>query len=254
MGFSLDYRWRRWKRGTLARMALLSSRFAHLLPPSAPLARMDYRGSERNPRLILFLPGIGDLAEDFERMGFIDDMRQRGVTADAVAADAHFGYYAGRMIHERITADLIDAAQEDGYEQIWLAGISLGGFGAASYAARHATHVSGLILLAPYLGRDPLIREITQAGGIRRWQPGHVRESDHERTMWRWFRQHLSGVHPMPRIYLGYGESDRFAPANALLADALPREHVFSIPGGHDWRTWKRLWHLFLGVRENPLR
>ena len=44
----------------------------------------------------------------------------------------------------------------------------------------------------------------------------------------------------------GYGENDQFASANRLLAPVLPRERVFTTGGGHDWRTWRRLWEMFI--------
>jgi hypothetical protein len=29
---------------------------------------------------------------------------------------------------------------------------------------------------------------------------------------------------------------------------------VYTVPGAHDWRTWKKLWILFLENRDNGLR
>ncbi|HJV81895.1 alpha/beta hydrolase [Noviherbaspirillum sp.] len=242
----LAYRFRRLKRSVLAKTALLSSRASRLLRHDIPLARMEYAGEEQSRNLVIFLPGIDDLAEDFERRGFIDDMRRHGITADAVAVDAHYGYYASRTIHERITNDVIDSARSAGYEQIWLAGMSLGGFGAASYAARHASHISGLLLFAPYLGGAPLIREIAAAGGLGNWEPGAVHGDDYQRALWRWFKNQFSSTDPALPIYLGYGKRDMFQRANGLLADALPEDRVLSIPGGHNWGTWKELWQMLL--------
>lgn len=192
------------------------------------------------------MPGIDDVAEDFERRGFIHEMRREGIAADAVAIDAHYGYYAKRVLFERITDDVIDAAHTAGYEEIWLVGISLGGFGAASYAARHVSRVSGVVLLAPYLGDKALIKEIADAGGVKGWEPGHVLQTDFQRSLWAWLKRHVSIPGPVLQIHVGYGTGDAFARANALLADVLPRDCVFAIPGRHDWRTWKQLWRMFL--------
>jgi hypothetical protein len=57
---------------------------------------------------------------------------------------------------------------------------------------------------------------------------------------------------PGPELYLGYGSDDRLARTGTLLADALPKERVFIRPGGHDWRTWRRLFSEFLD--HGPLR
>jgi pimeloyl-ACP methyl ester carboxylesterase len=243
-----EYRIRRLQRSALAKLALAAPRLAPLLKMPVPLARKEYSGDGTGKTLIVFLPGIDDVAEDFERRGFIDDLRRHGVAADAVALDAHYGYYAKRVIHERMADDVIHQARATGYERIWLAGVSLGGFGAASYAARYPSHVDGLLLFAPYLGGNALIREIAAAGGMATWEPGSVAEGDHQRALWAWFKRHFSHGKPGLPIYLGYGMKDRFAPANALLAAALPQGRVFPVPGGHDWKCWKRIWQLFLAA------
>lgn len=236
------YRFRKLKRGTLARLALLSSRFDPMLGTAETLPRMEYPGDSPGKNLIVFLPGIGDLAEDFERNGFIADLRRQGIDADAVAVDAHYGYYASRAIHARIAEDVVDAAQEAGYERVWLAGISLGGFGASSFAASTSSRLSGLLLLAPYLGGGGLTREIAAAGGLGQWEPGRVHAGDYPRAVWAWLKENYARQGSTVPIYLGYGTNDMFAGANALLADVLPASQVVSVRGGHDWTTWKKLW------------
>jgi len=242
----LSYRLKRLNRSLQAKLSLHAPRFGTLTGTPVPLLKLEYVGHKRNKTLIIFLPGIDDLAEDFERRGFIQEMHRQRVAADAVAVDAHYGYYATRVIFERLTDDVIASAHVAGYEEIWLAGISLGGFGAASYAVRHAKRINGVLLLAPYLGDKALIREITDAGGVHEWTPGEVAQSDFQRSLWAWIKQHVSTKDPTLQLYVGYGKSDMFANANALLADLLPEERVFAIPGRHDWRTWKQIWRMFL--------
>jgi pimeloyl-ACP methyl ester carboxylesterase len=240
------YHVRKLKRMAVARLAIFSRRFDPLLGSEAPMLRLEYQGNAHTHNLVIFLPGIGDVAEDFERSGFIEEMRRRRVVADAVAVDAHYGYYASRTLHARLTEDVIERAWAAGYRNIWLAGISMGGFGALSYAALHGAHIAGLLLFAPYLGNSALIDEIADAGGAAHWHPGSVAKSDVERALWVWIKAHLrKNRHALP-IYLGYGKSDMFEKANAMLAELLPDEHVVSIPGRHDWRTWKRVWHAML--------
>lgn len=210
------------------------------------MVRLEYHSKTHTRNLVIFLPGIGDVAEDFERSGFIEDMHHRRVVADAVAVDAHYGYYASRALHDRLTEDVLDWARASGYRNIWLAGISLGGFGALSYATLHHAHVSGLLLFAPYLGNKTLIEEIAAAGGVAHWHPGTVEEGDMERALWAWVKMHVRKDWRALPIFLGYGKSDMFEKANSMLAELLPVEHVVSIPGGHDWRTWKRVWHAML--------
>jgi pimeloyl-ACP methyl ester carboxylesterase len=250
----LKYRLNRFKRSLLAKLVLFSPAFGPLLATPTPLLKMEYVGGERSRRLIVFLPGIDDLAEDFARRGFIDELQRHRIAADAVAIDAHYGYYAGRVIHERLTEDVLTAAHAAGYVQIWLAGVSLGGFGAASYAARHPARISGLLLFAPYLGGSQLIGEIDDAGGMQHWEPGAIGEDDHQRALWAWLKRHFAEDDPALPIYLGYGERDMFARANGLLAQALPPERVFRLPGGHDWRVWKKIWQMFLAERKEVWR
>jgi pimeloyl-ACP methyl ester carboxylesterase len=242
----LSYRLRKLKRGMLARMALLSSRFDPMLKTGAPLLRMDYPGGASSRNLIVFLPGIGDLAEDFERSGFIAALRRHGITADAVAIDAHYGYYASRAIHTRIAEDILASAHEAGYERVWLAGISLGGFGASSFAALQSSRVAGLLLLAPYLGSGELVNEIAAAGSVAQWEPGYIHQEDYPRVLWAWLKENHAEQQSRLPIYLGYGKSDMFAKANALLASVLPGTHVYSLAGGHEWQTWKKLWDRML--------
>jgi pimeloyl-ACP methyl ester carboxylesterase len=250
MDIPLRYLLCRLRRGFLARLSLRWPCFVPLLGKPVPLAPREYKGSAAGRSLIIFLPGIGDLAEDFERRGFIDDLRRHQFAADVVALDAHYGYYAAREIHERLRQDVILDARAAGYEQIWLAGISLGGFGAASYAARYPSHIDGLLLFAPYLGNDAIVDEIVGAGGIANWQPGVAGKGDHQRRLWAWFKHRSAGGNPALPIYLGYGRRDIFARANSLLSGILPRAHVFPVEGGHDWRAWRAIWQLILSERK----
>lgn len=243
---TLTYRLRRLNRSLRARLSLLRPDSDRLLNAAQPVLKIEYRGRIDSKALIVFLPGIGDLAEDFERQGFIHELQRHHVAADAVAIDAHFGYYAKRILFERITEDVLASATEAGYHEIWLVGVSLGGFGAACYAAQHHERVSGLVLLAPYLGEKSLALEIAAAGGVAHWNGEPAASHDFVRGLWQWLKRHVSHGEPQPPIYLGYGTGDKFAQANGLLAAALPPAQVFAIAGGHDWRTWRKLWRLFL--------
>ena len=79
----------------------------------------------------------------------------------------HFGYYLRRTAIERLREDVIVPAQRKGYGEIDLVGISLGGFGALYYAMHHPGEIARLFLLAPYLGEQPVVREICTAGGVK---------------------------------------------------------------------------------------
>jgi pimeloyl-ACP methyl ester carboxylesterase len=197
----------------------------------------------------VFLPGIGDLMEDYERNGFMLAAQRNGAAADMLIVDAHYGYYANRTILARLDADVVQPARRKGYEDIWLVGISMGGLGALLYASRHPGHVSGLVLLAPFLGDATTIAEITEAGGLQAWRPDTIRDEDYQRQLWRWLKETAEPARPL--IHLAYGKQDRFAPGHRLLAQSLPPGRTISMPGGHDWATWNRLWHHLLARPES---
>jgi pimeloyl-ACP methyl ester carboxylesterase len=89
-----------------------------------------------------------------------------------------------------------------------------------------------------------LIAEIAAAGGLSAWKPGELAETDPERRIWR----HLKSRASSP-VLLGYGRDDRFSAAHQLLAKSLPADAVHVIDGGHQWRTWSKLWENFLDSR-----
>jgi pimeloyl-ACP methyl ester carboxylesterase len=225
---------------------------AMLLPATVPLVTHRYKsmGTEFRGEAMVFLPGLGDFPEDYEFQGFIEAVRQSRPAVDMIVVDMHFGYYLTRVVLERLRTDVILPAKAQGYDKIWLVGISLGGLGAILYAMDHREDIRGLMLLAPFLGEETIVREIATAGGVKMWEPGKVIQDDYQRKLWQWVRRYaLEGSEP-PIIYLGYGEHDDFAPANRLLADSIPKERVLTTSGDHDWRTWKRLWEKFLAIHK----
>ena len=201
---------------------------------------------------MIFLPGIGDVLEDFERNRFIEAVRASRRLADMVVVDVHAGYYFHFSVLDRLHRDVIEPARSCGYQSIWLVGISLGGFGALLYAMENSRDIQGLMLLAPYLGEKTVVEEIFAAGGLKTWWPGNVATEDHLRRIWSWLKRVYAMPHeePAPELFLGYGKRDQFARGNLLLAKHLPADRVFTVPGGHDWKTWLALWRAMLARRD----
>lgn len=206
--------------------------------------------------LLVLLPGLYDTPADLVRQGFTQAVRERRLAADIVMADAHFGYYKAGVIVRRLHEDIILPAREKGYRQIWLAGISLGGYGALHYAREHGELVAGVMAIAPYLGDDKLIAELKKAGGLSSWQAGDVAGDDHGRRLWAWLKGIGGASRPdtaaYPGVFLGYGTADRFAGSNRMLADVLPAARVMTTDGGHDWSPWRRVWAAFLDRSSLP--
>jgi pimeloyl-ACP methyl ester carboxylesterase len=222
-------------------------------------------GETKGPGLlVVFLHGNGDRNSVFNDEGFVDAVREHGLTCDVISVDAHIGYYVNGTILTRLKEDVIDPARTKGYQHIWLVGNSLGGFGALSYAQKYPDEITGVVLLGPFLGERPVISEIRHAGGLLKWEPGDIvlkTKEDTEKHIWIWFKEHglpgprqrgdknrPKGPGDVPEIYLGYGTKDRFTYAQDYLASLLPAGQVISIDGGHDWPTWKTLWNRFLDM------
>ncbi|HEX5717336.1 MAG TPA: alpha/beta hydrolase [Thermoanaerobaculia bacterium] len=210
-----------------ARILLLLVLFSgcHLRPATVPLRTIEVEPGVPGSRLlVVLLPGRRDSPEDFARFGWGELARKSGAGARIVAVDAHLGYYHRRTILDRLREDVIAPAQARGINRIWLAGVSLGGTGSILYSIEHPEDVRGIALFAPFLGEEE-----------------HRDPPDFQRRMWSWLE-----AGPATPIYLGWGTEDDFAPMNGLLGKTLPAERVFTIPGGHDWKTWTKLWELFL--------
>ncbi len=218
----------------------------------------DLRNKKKSRTLFVFLPGRGDSVKVFQREGIIEAVRERGFPVDMMAVNAHLGYYIKGMFFPRMKEDVIKPAKAAGYEEIWMIGDSLGGFGSLSYAREYADDITGAVLLGPFPGEETLINEIKQAGGIHRWNPQKIAFNTEEgqvKLNLLWLRDlareraatgNGENNQHIPVIYLGYGKDDRFANGQALFASLLPQDHILVIDGGHDWSTWKKLWIMFL--------
>jgi pimeloyl-ACP methyl ester carboxylesterase len=237
---------------------LLCASCASWLPAPDPMRALDTE--QPGPRakcLMVFLPGGGDSAESFTKHGFVADVLATRYSIDMVSANATMGYYARGIFPETLWRDVVRRRALRGYQELWLVGPSLGGFGSLLYArARPAGEVSGVLALAPYLGSDRTVFEdIKRARGLAHWRAparSELNERDYPRELWRWLQAVITGSERGPALYLGYGQSDRLAETDALLAAALPPEQVFVREGGHNWRTWRVLFREFL--EHGPLK
>ena len=226
----------------------LSSACATWLPAPAPMhTRVSLERTDHHARcLLVMLPGLGDDDSVFVDHGFVAALRDRKVSVDVIAAAASLGYYAQRTLHDRIEADVLAPARQTGYDQIWFAGVSLGGLGSLLMAQDHPHELAGVILIAPFLGDEELVGEISRAGGVDYWEPGVVEPADYQRETWRWLKAATSHPGTAPAIYLASGDQDKLAAGHRLLAHVLPPERRFRTRGNHDWGPWKMLWADFL--------
>ena len=173
-------------------------------PPKTPIDSLSYGVEGQGAgTLIVFLPGWGDSAGDFEKQGFVSAVRSVNRSIDMVAVDAHLGYYESESIVERLLQDVIGPARESGYKDIWLVGTSLGGLGAAAFCSDHEEAIAGLVLLAPYLGPPEEIARISSAGGLAQWKPAE--DGDVYERLWSWLKGYSDG-RTRPELILAFGE------------------------------------------------
>ncbi|MDQ7974659.1 MAG: alpha/beta hydrolase [Rhodocyclaceae bacterium] len=220
-----------------------------------PVRRFAAACGPRTDTLLVLLPGRGMTLGELEREGFVDAVRAQRLAVDVWLADAHLGYFKARTVVDRLHDDVVAPALAQGYRQVWLAGISLGGFGALLYAEEHPADLAGTLLLAPYLGEPDATAEIAAAGGLRRWTApsGELPDTAFDRRLWRALQARLRpGRTATSPVFLGYGLQDRLAASHAVLAGALPPERVFTAPGGHDWDPWRGLWARLLAAAPLP--
>jgi len=207
--------------------------------------------SEGAKCLVVLLPGAGDFPETFEKEGFAQMLRESGASVDVIAANATRWHYRKGTFVDRLRLDVIEPAREaHPYEQLWLMGVSMGGFGALSYASEREGDVEGILAIAPYLGEATEIEAVRDAGGLRSWTaPAPTSEAGESPPpqLWRWLQETTAKPpNAYPAVHLGYGRLDPVAEANGLLAEALPPERVFVVDGGHRWIVWRGILERFL--------
>lgn len=239
-----------WRWCAVALCAVLCG-CAPFAPAPTPMRAIEYVGAAKPAKcLFVLLPGMGDRAETFEQRGFVEALRSRSLSIDIRSADATFGYYMKGTVLDRLHADVIAPAKASGYQEIWLAGPSMGGFGSLFYGHAHTENVTGVLAIAPFLGDKDLIAEIAAAGGLKHWRaPVRVEVMDrdnYQREMWRWLQAATQGREPAPLIFAGYGTADSLSVADSLLTAELPPSRVFLTTGAHEWPAWRRVLDAFL--------
>src|SRR3954463_7599593 len=100
-----------------------------------------HSASRPTPLALILLSGTYSEPEDFVREGFPAAVTEHGIEAEIVMAQVRAAWFADGSIVRRIHESVVAPARARGRERMWLAGISLGGLAALSYAARHESEV-----------------------------------------------------------------------------------------------------------------
>ncbi len=122
-----------------------------------------YVGTNKN--LVVLLPTSGGEGSHYETKGFIKVFREKGYEAHLKVLDVNPRLYLNSKIVDLLKTEVIIPAKNDGFEKIYLVGISLGGHGALQYATKHPEDVDGVFVLAPFLAGPVVSDALEKAGG-----------------------------------------------------------------------------------------
>lgn len=204
------------------------------------------------PHLVIFMPGVGDEPDAFDKAGFFDS-HPKLVKFDRILVDSHLGYYRNNSIPVRIYTDIL-MPLKDQYEKITIVGTSLGGFGALWIADEYPDIIDQVVLIAPYLGEKETTDSVIKAGGISKWYStienfDEVPNADNtgEKTWQRIYR--LINVHQSTLI-LAYGKQDDFVANFLLLEQVIEGKNRYVSEGGHKWDVWESLWTDIINSRD----
>jgi enterochelin esterase-like enzyme len=138
--------------------------------------------------------------------------------------------------------EVFSPAVREGYEEIPLVGISPGGHGVLLYATEYPHDVKAVVVLAPFLGGCVVSNAIDDAGGLENWEDCPFMGWNYACHLWKSLKDYMANPQKRTNMYLGYGTEDIFAREYRILAGMLPPENVFTVSGGHERTTWKKLW------------
>ena len=194
--------------------------------------------------LIVMLPGAYDPPEDFLGHDFGAILRDMCPTAGLLLVECDLTAVADGSLAGRLQDAVIRPARAAGHRRIVLGGISIGAMTALIHADEYPDTVDALILIAPYPGNHLVTRQIADAGALDAWTPGPLGVDDGELRGWRALQRLARQI--APPVWLGFGENDRFASGQRMMAAALPPAQCVRLPGAHDWPTWTALWRRLL--------
>lgn len=225
-------------------LGCLLSACGHASKPTGPIPVKTLSAPQPSAErpLVIVLPGRSDDLDDLGQVGIAAAVQRAWPEADVLLAGATLGYYQYSNIAVSLHEQVIAPARQRGYKEIWLAGASMGGMGALLYERSYPHDVTGLVLMAPYMGDPALTQAVADAGGPAAWDPGpvpaQVAPDNYQRELWRVVKSWNGDPAEGARIWLVCGDEDRFIAAARLMASVLPAGHFIQSHGGHAWPVW----------------
>lgn len=207
-----------------------------------PIPTLFVPAAQPPHRLVVMLPGRGDDLDSLGKHGIAQTIHRQWRDADVILTGLTMPFYREGRAARRLHDEVLSPAGTRRYDEVWLAGISLGGLGALMYDRAYPGEIDGMLLISPYLGDKLLYREIEGAGGLDRWQPGPVQAftpETYQRELWRYIKRWSGSTQRAGSIWVAYGDKERFRDRIGLLAAQLPPGHAFELPGHHDWTLWQ---------------
>lgn len=168
-----------------------------------------------------------------------------GPLAIAMPSDGLWGDGSGYVVHREFNAEswIMDdvpacvrgVCPEVREGRIFLAGQSMGGFGALRLGAKYASRVAGISAHSPVTCLADLLQHVHQPE--RAYEAAGKRDTD----VIHWMRRHRT---QLPPIRIDCGTSDALLDSNRALHGKLLKEripHTYEEhAGGHDWTYWQQ--------------
>jgi len=168
-----------------------------------------------------------------------------GPFAIAMPSDGLWGDGSGYVLHSDLDAEswimndlpngvraVSDSVQAG---RLYLAGLSMGGFGALRLGAKHASRVAGISAHSPVTRLEELVAHVQEP------LKDYFRAGKRDTDILYWIRRNRSCL---PPIRFDCGTEDALLKGNRSLHEALRIGNVPHIyeehPGGHDWAYWQR--------------
>jgi enterochelin esterase-like enzyme len=168
-----------------------------------------------------------------------------GQFAIAMPSDGLWGDGSGYVVHRKLNAEswIMDdvpacvrvVCPELQGERIFLAGQSMGGFGALRIGAKYAPRVAGISAHSAVTSLTDLMPHVQEP--MREYQAAGKRDTD----ILYWMRRNRA---QLPPVRFDCGTEDALLESNRALHGALLKERIphsyEEYPGGHDWVYWQQ--------------
>lgn len=203
------------------------------------------RRSHLAPAAIVLLPAALTSPDDFIANGFAEAIDACGLDVDLLIPDLHADCYL-RSTAVELLDQMLQQQVLNRYASLWLAGVSLGGYGVMQHARLSEIvlpPLKGRFLMAPYLGSREIVNAVNASGGIAAWPGEHSDLPD--APLWLWL-QRQGHTELAQNLCVGCGTEDRFALSSRLLEALVPDRQVLSTVGDHSFATWRALWEQWL--------